>query len=313
MYDITCVGILVADVIAKPVEGLPERGLLSLVDTLELYSGGNAMTASINCAKLGLKTAVIGKIGMDSFGGFLTKVLNENQVNCQGLKVDAQVQTSASVALIGKDGERSFLHCTGANAVFSIEDMDWELVKNSKMVFVTGTFLLDRFDGQQTRDFLRTCKELGKITALDVCWDSRGRWGTLLEEVYPYIDLFLPSIEEAEKLSGESEVAKMAEVFFLKGVKQVVIKCGKDGCYACEKPDEPGRFSLAYQNIKVVDTTGAGDSFCSGFLAAYARGQNFFDCARFANAVGAHCVMAGGATSGIKSYEEIIQFMEKHN
>ena len=67
-----------------------------------------------------------------------------------------------------------------------------------------------------------------------------------------------------------------------------------------------------YTHIKAVDTTGAGDSFCSGFLAAYTRGQGFLECARFANAAGTHCVMAKGATTGMKSYEEIKKFMEEN-
>jgi len=62
---------------------------------------------------------------------------------------------------------------------------------------------------------------------------------------------------------------------------------------------------------RVIDTTGAGDSFCSGFLAAYSKGLDFKKCALVGNAAGAHCVMAKGATEGIKSYDEIMSFINE--
>ena len=59
MYDVLCVGILVADVIVKPVIKMPEKGILSLVDSIELFSGGNAMTAAINLKKLGAESKIV--------------------------------------------------------------------------------------------------------------------------------------------------------------------------------------------------------------------------------------------------------------
>lgn len=311
--DITCVGILVADILTKPVESLPEKGKLQLVDSINLFSGGNAMTAALNITTLGGRAAIAGKIGQDSLGDFLQGKLDRAGVDTRSLAIDPHIQTAASVALSAKDGERSFLHCVGANGSFSLDDIYWPVIEESQIVFVTGSFLLDSFDGKQTAAFLKKCREMGKITALDVCWDSRGRWASLLDEAMPYLNFFLPSYEEAIPLSGlpdGTSPEKIAEVFFRKGVGSVIIKWGKHGCYAQESAQSPGNYLPTYTNIQVVDTTGAGDSFCSGFLAAYSRGETFVDCARFANAAGSHCVMARGATTGMKSYEEIKAFME---
>ena len=171
------------------------------------------------------------------------------------------------------------------------------------------TFLLNTFDGKETAEFLKECKALGKTTVLDVCWDHKAKWGELLNQAMPYIDIFMPSIDEAREISKESTVEKMAEVFFSRGVKSVVIKCGSDGCYVQEKKDEKGYMSPACKGVTAVDTTGAGDSFCSGFLAALSKGYDFKTCALMGNATGAHCVMERGATTGIKSFEEIYKFM----
>ncbi len=312
MIDIACVGILVADVIVKPVDGIPEKGLLKLVDSIELFSGGNAMTASINVKKLGLNTAIVGKVGTDYFGDFLKKCLDEKGVDTKGLSRDEKSQTSASVLLSSDDGERSFFHCVGANGTFCIDDIDWSVIEQAKIVFVTGTFLLDTFDGAQTAEFLKKCKEMGKITVLDVCWDGKGRWGSVINCCMPYIDIFMPSIDEAKMIAGTEDVDAIADDFFNKGVGKVVVKLGSVGCYIRESKEEGAKILPSYKGINVVDTTGAGDSFCSGFISALARGKSFEECAAFANAVGAHCCMAKGATTGIKSYEEILQFMEEH-
>ncbi len=122
----------------------------------------------------------------------------------------------------------------------------------------------------------------------------------------------MPSIDEAKMITGKEELEEMAAVFFERGVKKVIIKLGKVGCYIQESKDSEGIILPSYKNIKAVDTTGAGDSFCSGFLSALAKGKSFKECAEFANAVGAHCVMHKGATTGIKSYEEIVEFMNNN-
>ena len=309
MYDVACVGILVADVIVKPVEKMPEKGILSPVDSIELFSGGNAMTAAINLRKMGLSSAMVGMVGDDRFGEFLRGCLEKYDVCTRGLKSTDKAQTSASTLLISDEGERSFWHCVGANGIFSIDDIDMDVIKDAKTVFVTGTFLMDTFDGKQTADFLKKCRELGKTTVLDVCWDSKNRWGNLINQVLPYIDIFMPSIDEAREISKKNTVEEMAAEFFEKGVGSVVIKCGKDGCYSQKSKDDKGYMIPACKGVTAVDTTGAGDSFCSGFLAAYSKGMDFETCVLMGNATGAHCVMERGATTGIKSFEEIYEFM----
>ena len=171
---------------------------------------------------------------------------------------------------------------------------------------------MNTFDGQQTADFLKKCKEMGKTTLLDVCWDAKDRWASVLDCAMPYIDIFMPSIDEAVKLSGETEPEKIADVFFAKGVRKVVIKLGKHGAYLREEKDAKSVIIPTYSKIKAVDTTGAGDSFCSGFITGLVKGLSFEECGLFANAVGTHCVMEKGATTGIKSYEEIRKFMEEY-
>lgn len=310
MRKVACVGILVADVIVEPVNNYPKKGIMEPVNSITVHNGGNAMTAAINLRKLGVESVMVGMVGDDMFGEFLKKRLDESGVDTSGLKVSDKAQTSASVLMIDKSGERSYFHCTGTNAVFNCEDINIDAVKKCDMVFVTGSFLMDNFDGIETMEFLKKCKEMGKTTFLDVCWDAKGKWGELLDMSMPYIDYLMPSIDEAVMIAGKDDPDDIADVFVSRGAKNVIIKVGSKGSYLRKEGETKGTIYPPFYVENPVDTTGAGDSFCSGFLAAYANGKPLEECMVFANATGAHCVMAKGATTGIKSFDEITEFIK---
>ena len=312
MFDIACVGILTADCIVKPVEKLPDPGKLELIDSLKLYTGGCALNAAIDLAKLGANVAIIGMVGNDGFGKFMKGETVKYGVNADGLKESDEFGSSASVVIVRPSGERSFIHTTGANAKFSESDVDYSIIEKSDIVFVAGTMLMPTFDGEECATMLKKCHEMGKTTVLDVAWDDTGRWMDVLAPCMPHIDYFIPSVDEAEQLAGTSDVDKMADCFFDMGVGHVAIKVGKDGCYVRETKDSEGVILPTYDKFKPVDTTGAGDSFCSGFLYGLSHGMSMIDSAKLGNAVGTHCIMEVGASTGIKSYAEIKKFMEEN-
>lgn len=311
MIDIVCVGVIVADAIAKPVKIIPAKGKLELVDTLALYTGGCAASAAIDMAKIGINVALVGKMGNDGFSTFMKSAFDENGVITEGLIINEKGATAASLVIVTEDGERSFIHCMGENATLVESDIDYAVVDKAKLVFVAGIMLMPKFDGDECAKFLKKCKEKGKITALDTAWDSTGRWMSVLTSSMPYLDYFLPSYEEAAELSGKTDPEEIADVFLSMGPKTVVIKLGKDGCFI--KTVDGEKYSIpTYGRIKPVDTTGAGDSFCAGFLTAVVKGKSLPECGKFANAVGTHCVMERGASTGIKSEAEILKFMDDY-
>ncbi|MHB1453329.1 MAG: carbohydrate kinase family protein [Saccharofermentanales bacterium] len=313
MIDVACVGILVADAIAKPVEKIPAKGKLELVDSLGLYTGGCAASASIDMAMIGRSVAILGKIGNDGFGMFMKQALEKKGVRTEGLVVDQNGSTSASLVIVTPDGERSFIHSLGSNATFCENDVKYNIIDESKIVFVAGTMLMPKFDGRDCADFLAKCKKMGKTTALDTAWDSKGRWMKVLEPCMPYIDYFLPSYEEAVELSGKTAPEEIADVFLAMGPHTVVIKLGRDGCFIKSRATGERYVIPTFTRVKAVDTTGAGDAFCAGFLAALVKDKPLFECGRFANAVGTFCVMAKGASTGIKSEKEILRFIEDYD
>lgn len=313
MYDVACIGILVADCIAKTVDKIPERGKLGLIDSLKLYTGGCAMNACVDMKKLGANVALVGMVGNDGFGSFMVDELKRLGMPTEGIKRSDDYATSGSVVLVDGGGERTFLHSLGANGKFTDSDVNYDVIANSKVVFVAGTMLMPDFDGEPCARVLKKCKEMGKITVLDSAWDDTGRWMEVLRPCMPYIDYFIPSIDEARMFAeGREDVKDIADYFFDLGVKHVAIKVGKDGCYVRETKESEGIMLPTYLGFKPVDTTGAGDSFCSGFLYGLTHDMTMAESAQFANAVATHCVMEVGASTGIKSYEEIKQFMKEN-
>lgn len=311
MFDVVCLGILCADAIAKTVDDVPEKGKLSPIDQLSLHTGGCAANSAIDLAKIGVKTALVGKVGKDGFGEFIVSSLEKTGVNTDGLVVKEGINTSASVVLVASSGERTFLHCIGSNADFVYEDVNFDIIKNSKILFVAGTNLMPNFDGIPCSKVVKKAKEMGVYTVLDTAWDASGRWMEIVEPSLPYLDLFIPSYDEAKLIAGKDDPEEIADVFISKGVKLAVIKLGKEGCFIKSKDGE--KYTLpAYTSIEAVDATGAGDSFVAGFITGLVQGWDLNKCGKFANAVGAHCVMEVGASTGIKSMDEILDFMSKN-
>lgn len=308
MADITCLGILVADLVGKPVDQYPERGKLVLVDQLELHSGGCAANTGVALAKIGIDTAIIGKVGNDGLGDFMVSALERNGVDTRGVARDTEVGTSGTMVVVHSDGERDFIHYLGANATLVEDDINWDIIKGSKILHVAGSFLMPAFDGQPTANVLKKAQEMGIITTIDTAWDSKGRWMSALEPCLPYVDYAVPSIEEARMVTGQKDPADVAKVFMDHGVKVVGLKMGEKGSYIRTADTE---ISVPRFTVNAIDALGAGDSFAAGFLTGVLKGWDLEKTGRFANAVGACCVMALGATTGIKTLDETCALIDE--
>jgi sugar/nucleoside kinase (ribokinase family) len=307
MPDVVCVGILVADVVGKPVDSLPVRGKLQLAEQMELHTGGCAVNTAVALAKIGVSTAGIGKVGEDGFGDFMVSALAGQGIETSGVARTSLANTSATMVMVHSDGERSFIHYLGANAEFRDDDVDFTLVKQSRVAHIGGSFLMPAFDGAPTADLLRRARAAGVTTSLDTAWDSRGGWMQVLAPCLPHLDYFIPSIEEARMITGEKTPESIASSLIDRGVGTVGLKMGADGCFVQNREIT---LRIAPHPVPVVDALGAGDSFAAGFLTGIVKGWDLEKTARFANAVGALSVTALGASTGIRTLEETLSFME---
>lgn len=303
--DVLSLGIYVVDVLGRPIDQFPEKGKLALFDELEIHTGGCANNTAIALARLGISAGTMGKVGADAFGNLILQTLIDNDVDTAGMQQDANSSTSFSFVVVASDGERTFYHYIGANGELCEADINWEIIKNTKILHIAGALVMPRFDGTPMANVLREAKALGITTSLDTAYDATGKWMETLEPCLPYVDMFMPSIVEAQHLTGLSEYREITQ--FLRnnyGIHTIVIKMGENGSYA--STPEAEYLAPAYP-VNAVDATGAGDAYVAGFLAGTIMDWDLKATAELASATGAACVTAIGTTAGIQNLEETLK------
>lgn len=309
MPEVTCIGILVADLVGGPLVTYPSKGKLVTVENMGLYNGGCATNTGIALARLGIETQVLGMVGYDGLGDFLVNLLKKEGISTRGISRSSTKNTSATMVILNESGERSFIHYIGANGEFGLDNINFYLLKNTKIAHIAGTFLLSKFDGHETAETLKRLKKMGLMTSLDTAWDSSGRWLSIIEECLPHIDIFVPSLDEAQMISGKEKPEDIAEFFMPYGIKTLVLKMGEAGSFAQNSKE---RIFMPSFKADVKDTTGAGDAFVAGFLAGVATGLELKESLRLGNALGALCVMSFGASSGVRSWDDTMTFIKEH-
>jgi sugar/nucleoside kinase (ribokinase family) len=300
-------GNFVVDLIGKPLDALPERGRLLILDTLETHSGGNGPNTAGALARLGASVAALGRVGDDLYGRFLTDRLAGWGVDVSLVARDPVATTGVTLVPVDRTGERSFIHHFGANADFRPADIPWERLSGTRHLHFSGFFVLPEMDRGGAVEVLAEAKRRGLTTSLDVCWDRRGEWLRVLGPCLPYVDFAMPSEEEAAALTGCSEPAAMAAALRDAGCGAAVIKLGERGCLYADGREV---LSVPAFRVPVRDTTGAGDCFIAGFLHARDSGWPLPRALRFANACGARAVGAVGAVTGMAPAAEIEAWAE---
>jgi sugar/nucleoside kinase (ribokinase family) len=310
-FDLVTAGVVCADVMVRPVESLPDPGTLALVPRLEMHLGGLAGVTAIVYSQLkGEKEAAayMGRVGRDSFGDFLLANLREEGVNVDHVQRDGSCRSSATVVLISEAGERTFLHHLGTNAVINESDMDLDIIGAARVFHWGGPAITPQLDGAPMGRILERVREQGVKTSMDTCYDGNGVWLPLIEPSLPHLDIVFSSFEEACHYTGKDTPEAIADFYLAYGPETAVIKLGAEGLYAKNRDNEACR--IPAHRADVVDTTGAGDASCGGFLYGYLADWEFGRCCRLANAVGGLTVQHMGGAEARTSLEETLQFME---
>ncbi len=305
--DVLCVGLLAADILVKPVDRVDFDGNTKRADEIDLKNGGDCLNVALALRRLGASVGFAGLIGDDQLGEYLQTVISAAGIDARGLRRTKKGRTSSCLVLINSSGERTFFYYGGASDLFSLSDVDMSQLDGTSVVHVGGTYSLPQFDGEGAAKLFSEARSRAVLTSMDVTWDTTGQWLSVIEPCLPHLSLFMPSIGEAKHIAGSEVPEDIAEFIQEKGVRTAVIKLGQRGCYV-KHGAEPGFFTAAFRT-RVVDTTGAGDSFVAGFLTGVLKGWDMRTCAAFACAVAAMNIRAVGATAGIPTFEEARAFM----
>lgn len=305
-HDVSVVGLYILDILGRPVSAIPEGGNVEFIEEIRLTVAGTAGGAAVDCAKLGLRTAAVGAVGEDEKADFVLNTLRHFGIDTSLMQTIPGVPTSATILNIRPNGDRPALHQRGASDHLEISPELLRRALEARFVHLGGTGLLNRLDGPPTTELLRAAKERGCTTTFDLIAATHDTL-SVVEPALPYIDYFMPSVEEAFAMSGQDNAAAAANFFLERGAGTCVFTQGSEGAYVATAE---GGFSVPAFEVDVLDTTGCGDAFSAGFIAALSRDWDLKRCARFANAVSGLVATGLGSDAGIVDFDHAVETME---
>lgn len=297
-FDFTGLGFCSNDYIAL----LPEIPLDSKVKMLEhlIQGGGPAATSTVAASRLGLKAAFISSVGDDDAGKKIIADFDTEKVFTKSIQIRSG--KTSPVAYCWTDaptGKRSVAWTSGDLVEVTPDEIDYELIAASRVLHL---------DGHHTRAALAAAK-FAKANGVLVNMDA----GTLRDgvpELLTYTDILIASEEFARRITGINDLDKAIFKLAEYGAKVTGITMGELGSMVLT-PEKSILRCPAFKLEKVVDTTGAGDVYHTGFCVRYLETDDLMECMRFGSAVSAlKCGKLGGRT-GIPNRNEVDLFLKQ--
>ena len=181
-------------------------GKLIDVGPAAMATGGSVSNTGIALHRLGIQTLMIGKIGPDQFGNMVLGLLNAQDPSLtRGMKIDSSGSTSYTIVISPPGRDRMFFHCPGVNDTFGNADIKDEQINGIRLFHFGYPPLMRkmfRHGARELEELFQRARKKGIITSLDMAKPDpeseagRANWTRILERVLPYVDLFLPSLDE---------------------------------------------------------------------------------------------------------------------
>ena len=306
-YDVICVGQSCADILIRGLDlNVPFDSEKRSVDQLDIGVGGDATNQSIVMSRLGLKTKLISGLGNDNFGKLLEGIIKEAGADTSGIAFSDKLPTPRVVVVVAPDGQRNFILTRGKNAGHFTPDA--KAVAGAKVVSIASLMIAPFITPEFIVPIISAARENGSIICADTVYNNDSDFEEF-RPILPSIDYFFPNDYEAGLITGKTDEDKMADAFLRFGVKNVIIKIGKRGCFFKNAKES---FIVPTFDSPVIDTTGAGDNFASGFIAALLEGHDHAYCCKFGNAVASVSIQSLGANTGVRDKRQVIDFIANY-
>jgi sugar/nucleoside kinase (ribokinase family) len=257
---------------------------------------------------MGLRTLAVGGVGDDPMGDWVLQRLAHFGVDTSCMQRERGWKTSSSIVTTRRDGSRPALHMSGATGDFIVTDAMLAKVVDAKVVHAGGVGLMHAMDRGRTAEVLRAAKAAGAITTVDVFAGSPADLPAVAA-VLPYTDYFMPSIEEAQALSGLADRESAARFFLDRGAGACVLTLGSDGAYYHDAHGT--RFHVPAFDVAVKCTCGCGDAFNAGFAVGLVKGFDIERTVRIAQATSALNATGLGSQAGVESLDHTLAFAER--
>ena len=267
-----------------------------LVDAGGLVVGGSASIAACGLARLGVPTSLVARVGSDPFGRFQLDALAAAGVDVAQVSVDPSVPTGLSVILSAAD-DRAILTVLGTIPLLTGDDVRAALAATGARHLHVASYFLQPTLAASLPALLADVRAAGVTVSLDTNWDPAERWAGVVD-VLGLVDVFLPNLAELRALGAVLGVGG-PDLDLARGLAalgpRIVVKAGADGGWSVGADGVP--VHVAGPSVEVVDTTGAGDSFDAGYLAAMAHGvDDESERLRWATVAGSLSTLGAGGT-----------------
>jgi len=302
-FDVVCFGALNVDKLFK-VKKIAKAEEESTILGFKESPGGSAANAAVGLARLGVRTGYIGKVADDPEGTLLLKAFKDEGVDTGGVATSKGGRSGLVMGFVDEEGERALYVDPGANDLIDFNEINLGYVAGSSFLHLTS------FVGE--KPFEAQTKLLENLSETKVTLDpgeiyARRGWSKMKPLIERCFGVF-PNANELRLLTG-NEYEKGAKQLIDVGVSIVAVKLGRRGCYVTDGAEE---HLVKHFKVSVVDTTGAGDAFCAGFLYGLVKNKPLRYCAILANFVASRCITKIGAREGLPRLEELSKSLEEH-
>ncbi len=297
-FDVVGFGALNVDNLFKVnrIAGAEEE---SFIQAHSEACGGSAANTMVGLARLGCKVGFVGKIANDREGALLVEDFRRENVDTGGLTRVKQGESGKIIGFVDEKGERALYIDSGVNDRIAIDEVKQEYVSNARFLHLTSFVGDQSFETQ--KQLLKTLPETVKVS-----FDPGALYARKgLEQLEPIIKrthVVMPNGKELNLITGEADYCRGADFLIGLGVRIVAVKLGSDGCYVTDGRE---RHLIEAFKVEAVDTTGAGDAFCAGFLYGLLKGKGLYDCGQLGNFVASQSVMKMGARAGLPYVKDL--------
>lgn len=300
-FDVVGFGALNVDKLYKvnKIAGPEEEGFV--IDFKE-ECGGSAANTMVGLARLGCKVGFVGKVAMDREGKMLIEDFQKEGVNTEGIIKVKTGRSSTVMGFVDEKGERALYVDSGVNDTIKLEEINMEYVSNTRFLHLTS-FVGERSFENQKKIVENLPKEVKVSLDPGALYADKGmeKLSSIVKRSY----VMMPNAMELKRLTEKRDYTAGAEKLLDMGVRVVAVKLGSKGCYVTDGNE---KHHIEALKVRVVDTTGAGDAFCAGFLYGLINGKSLYDCGRIGNFVASRCIMKMGARAGLPRLDDLKLF-----
>ena len=276
--------------------------------------GGDTSNTAIAAARLGARAAYVTRLGDDAFGRMFLELWRREGVDARGVAIDAEAHTGIYFVTHGARGhEFSYLRAGSAASRLRPDDLPLAVIRSGKVLHVSG---ISQAISASACDAVFAAIEAARSAGCRISYDSNlrlklwplARARAVIMATVRLCDWFVPSLEEAQQLSGRSDPQAILDWCHAAGAPIVALKMGPAGVWLSSAS---AREHIAGHNVRAVDATGAGDCFDGAFAMRLVAGDVPIAAARYANAAAAIATTGYGAVAPLPRHADVATFLAK--